>query len=77
VTASPSGGVGPYTYLWERVSGDTNIFPSGSISAATLRWGRSNGSAGNFNATWRCCVTDNLGTVAYSPNVIVEITFTS
>jgi NADPH:quinone reductase-like Zn-dependent oxidoreductase len=35
VTATASGGVGPYTYAWTRISGDTSISATAPSGAAT------------------------------------------
>ncbi len=64
-TATPSGGTGPYTYLWEQVSGvggvafedqDTTYFNS-IVTGASV---------------WRCLVTDANGVSAYTNNVSIS-----
>lgn len=74
VTVTPSGGVAPYNYSWERLNGD------GSTGVENASWNSTRflrtGSFLNFyTSTWRCKVTDNAGTIAYSPNLTVDIEF--
>jgi hypothetical protein len=74
VTAAPTGGTPGYTYLWERVSGDsgTSAIPSTVAAAQFLRIG----AAFNlYQSSWRCRVTDSLGAIAYSPEVTVQTLF--
>jgi hypothetical protein len=76
VTATASGGSGGYSYSWVRLSGDTNIAPTGS-SSPTTAFQRTNCVAGTtYSATWRCTVTDSAGTQVTSGNVTVTITRT-
>lgn len=69
---TPTNGTPGYTYVWERVSGDTQIsvVPSG----ATATWSRSLTTIGEWTAVWRCKITDAAGRVAYTPNVTVTFT---
>lgn len=69
VSVSTANGSAPYTYAWERVSGDatTTVNPSG----ATATWSRSLAQPGVFTSVWRCRVTDGQGRVAYTPTVSV------
>lgn len=69
LSVSTANGSAPYTYAWERVSGDTTttVNPSG----ASVTWSRSLGTAGQFTSVWRCKVTDGQGRVAYTPTVSV------
>ena len=59
---TPSGGVGPYTYSWARISGST-VPGASSLTAQNPTW-----SAGSVNFTqtaiWRVTVTDSLGATA-------------
>lgn len=71
ISVSVANGSGPYTYAWEKVSGDTSttVNPSG----ATATWSRSLAQPGMFASTWRCKVTDSQGRVAYTP--LINVTF--
>lgn len=55
--ATPSGGTGPYTYSWARVSGDT-VFTADTPAGQTTTF---TGTASNstVNEVWRCTVTDS------------------
>jgi hypothetical protein len=61
-TVTPSGGVGPFTYSWARVSGAaiTPLSPS-SASSAFYKYLNKFELA---NATMRCTVTDSQGSTA-------------
>jgi hypothetical protein len=77
VSATGSGGDSPYTYLWERVSGDSSITAS-TASSRTTSFSRTGCIAGtSYSATWHCIVTDDAGDVVYSDNVSITITRTS
>ena len=74
VTASGIGGSGPYIYQWQYVSGDTNIVAS-TPNAATTTWTDPALLPGDVaTATYRCKVTDSLGTVVFTQNVTVNFT---
>lgn len=66
-TATVSGGVAPYSYLWERVSGDPMTVNASTSATTTFTgdWGAI-GSA-------RCTVTDAVGQTAFD-TVLVRIT---
>lgn len=60
-TVTPTGGLGPYTYAWVRVSGLGGITaPTNATTAffTTLPGG------GDQSGVFRCTVTDSLGTIA-------------
>lgn len=59
VTASASGGTGPYTYLWEYISGDTEINVI-TPTAATVVFRATVGIGDIFSATFRVTATDSL-----------------
>lgn len=71
--AAATGGVPPYTYLWQRVSGDT-VTPATTPTSSSTSWYHPGpaGGAGKISY-WRCRVTDAANTVAYSSNVKVTI----
>lgn len=76
VITTVTGGTPAYTYLWERVSGDTATTATAGSSAATA-FSRTAAPVRFFTSTWRCKVTDSLGNIAYSPNVDVALEFDS
>lgn len=70
-----SGGTGPFTYYWERISGDPTSYPY-------YRWSNATGfnnyiPVGDWEprySTWRCLITDTAtGNMVYSPTVGVWI----
>lgn len=73
VTATPTGGVPPYTYAWTQVgtSAGPGTLIANSPSAATTTFKETpNGGA---VATWRCTITDHLGNT-HAPNCNVIAT---
>ncbi len=73
VTATPLGGVAPYVYLWNRVSGDSATEATAPNSASTL-FDRFEIPPGPPKVSqWRCTVTDAASQVAHTPNV--QVTF--
>lgn len=62
VTVTASGGTGPYTYHWARLSGSSSVIclptnsPTCSFLAAICH--------GTRSAVWQCTVTDSLGATA-------------
>lgn len=72
VTATPGGGVAPYSYLWNRVSGDAEATATAPNSASTL-FDRLDIPAGPPKVSqWRCTITDAASQVAHTPNVQVS-----
>jgi hypothetical protein len=73
VTATPSGGVAPYTYLWERTDADpadwTIISPT---SQSTTFRAAAVGPEDTFNATFTCTVTDANGSEVTSDEVAAQ-----
>lgn len=66
-----TGGTPPYTYLWQLVSGTTDIKAnSPAYSSCGFYWDGSWTSRPK-SASWRCKVTDSVSVVAYSSNVSV------
>jgi len=64
-TGTPSNGVGPFTYQWSKVSGDT--LGIGSPTNATSVFSGNVPPAGSLNAVYRLTVTDtgNSNTTAF------------
>lgn len=60
-TATPSGGLGPYTYAWSLLTGSMTIT---NPTSATTRFSRSLPVYGSASATARVTCTDSLGAVA-------------
>jgi len=56
-TATPDGGVGPYTYSWARTSGDASISITQPL-AATTQFTTSLTSGQSKSASFACTVTD-------------------
>ena len=61
VTATPSGGQGPYSYAWSIIAG-TGVTIVGA-PAATVRF-RTTMNIGTKTGTAQCVVTDSLGSTA-------------
>jgi hypothetical protein len=61
-TATPSGGLAPYTYSWVKLSGDT-IVANSPTSAVTTFTGNVPPDA-TRSAIFRCTCTDSLGATA-------------
>lgn len=64
VTVTPTGGTGPYTYAWTRVSGDSAVNVSNATNP-TVSFNANVPRDGERSATWRCTVTDSLLATAY------------
>lgn len=72
VTATPTGGTGPYTYLWAWVSGDIGITINSPTSAGTDFTATVGGASPKF-ATYTVTVTDANGATAVSEPVYVQL----
>lgn len=72
VTASPTGGQAPYSYVWELISG--SLATANNPNSATTTFSASVGSDDNKTSTFRCAITDAIGQTA-SAEIIA--TFTS
>ena len=69
VTATPTGGLGPYTYLWTVFTCNKTITINAPTSATTyISTSVQNGV--DAVGTMRCSVTDSLGTVATADSTI-------
>lgn len=64
VTVTASGGTGPYTYAWTRLSGDSAVSAT-SPTAATTTFSASVPRWDSREATMRCTVTDALSATAH------------
>lgn len=74
VAALVSGGVPPYTWTWQRVSGLASVQPDmPSASWTNWVWTGSNPTPPLKVAVWRCRVIDAASTTVYSPNVTATI----
>lgn len=68
-TATPTGGIGPYTYLWTKVSGDA-ISINSATSATTTFTGSGMASPEERDAIFICTVTDTATGLAVASNSI-------
>lgn len=71
VTCYPTGGVGPYTYQWQYVSGN-NFVGCNSPTSQTTTFGY-NDLTGIYTSFWECKVTDSNGIVVPSENLEIDI----
>lgn len=76
VTATPTDGIGPYTYQWTYVSGDATTACTSSTSQTTTFSRTGTAPAGPYNAVWRCTVTDSAGNTGDSAHITVTTLFT-
>jgi hypothetical protein len=75
VTATPSGGLAPYTYAWSFVSTDGQSYTINSNAVATTTVTGSGLPLDTANTcTIHCVVTDSLGTTATTSNVVATLT---
>jgi hypothetical protein len=61
-TVTPVGGVSPYNYLWERISGDSRVTPTNTTTATTTFGGTLFDDTAE--AIFRCTATDAAGASA-------------
>ena len=75
VTVTASGGTGPYTYAWSKVSGDSAISATAS-TAATTAFSAIVGKNQEKSAVWKVIVTDSLSATAEA-TVNVSLRYTT
>lgn len=86
-TVTPVGGVGPYTYRWENVSGyNKQIDVGGPEGIFALQSGGPSDPAVVFwlqgfatlttTGTWRCAIIDSRGIIGYTAPVTVNLSIT-
>jgi hypothetical protein len=68
-----TGGVEPYTYEWEYVSGDPLVIANGGVNQFDLALSKIIPCSTSTSAVWRCKVTDAASTVIYSNNVTANL----
>ena len=74
VAALVSGGVPPYAFTWQRVSGIPAVVPETPTDSWTVwTWTGTNPVPPLKSAVYRCRVIDAASTTVYSPNVTVTI----
>jgi hypothetical protein len=61
-TATPTGGLGPYTYSWTRITGTLGSATSPTLASTNFAAFTSDGESGS--STFRCTVTDSRSSTA-------------
>jgi hypothetical protein len=72
VTATPNGGVAPYTYLWTRTDGGSHAWNITSPTSATTAFSTLVSTNTEQTATFICTVTDATGQSAASGAVFAD-----
>ncbi|MBO9502943.1 hypothetical protein J7346_14635 [Brevundimonas sp. A19_0] len=69
-----TGGVPPYTYVWQKVLGNPATFPTSPTGASTY-WEFTGSPRFPWvkASTWRCLVTDSAASSVFTGNVSVSI----
>jgi hypothetical protein len=73
ITASASGGTGPYTYAWTFVSGAASIAATAAMSATTAWTLTTTGPIAQKTATWGVTATDSA---SHTATAYVTVNFT-
>lgn len=71
VIATANGGIGPYSYAWEQLSGDAVTI--GYFSPDAVFWTISDTFTTRSESVWRCVVTDALGALTATGDVSVYL----
>ena len=66
--AIPSGGIGPFSYAWTRVSGATLTVSTPNLASTSFQ--ANVPASATRNAVYRCTATDSLGTTAFADTAI-------
>jgi hypothetical protein len=75
--AKPVAGTGPFTYLWQYVSGDTTLTIVNPLSNTTNFRGTVRVNDGGKSAIFRCQITDSTSAIVYTNNVMAFIEATT
>lgn len=77
VTCTPSGGTGPYTYAWTRISYTSGTAPTSNsaATAATAFTQTGLGPGDTESAVFRCTVTDSLAATATADVTVTFLDF--
>jgi hypothetical protein len=70
-TATPTGGTGPFTYVWSQVGGDSMTI--NTPNAASTTFSKSVPDAAGFTGYFVCTITDSLGAVAATNTVQCDL----
>lgn len=71
-TATPAGGVAPYTYAWSRTGGDTDVNALGPTAQTTGFQVSNINPSEEKEATFICTITDAAGSTAVTNAVTVR-----
>jgi len=74
-TVSPANGIGPFTYAWSYVDGDTGISINSPSSSTTSFTGSVNMSNTELDADFNCLVTDTATGATANVPMNVQIIF--
>lgn len=71
--AMVSNAIGSVTYIWEYVSGNTEILPEQGDNASTRFGVYADLMPHTYQAVWRCKATDSASNVGYSEEVLITL----